>query len=149
MSKKTKTNKAKTNKAVNTNTQPRYHSEIIFDGQKKNNKFYTKSIVVEKHDNKATSLSELNDFVKKFKTKMKSESDKNQVSVMAKTPIGWRTMISYDKSVLMEDDDFDDYFSNRIHTSDIGKFTEVSQFILSVKRPIVSSSKSGYVKINK
>ena len=144
-----KTIAPKINKAVKPTTStptPKYSSKVIFDGQKSNKKYYTKQIVYEKTNETTTTLKELGEITKAFSNKMKKDPN-NKISVIAYSPLGWRTFLSFDNSLLMTDEDFDDYFSNRVTVPNQEKFTEVSQFILSVNKPIVS--KSGVMKIKK
>lgn len=146
-----KTPAPKINKAVkpttSTTTTPKYSSKVIFDGQKSNKKYYTKQIVYEKTNETPTTLKELGEISKAFSNKMKKEDQNNKISIIGYTPLGWRTFLSFDNSLLMTDEDFDDYFSNRVTVPNQEKFTEISQFILSVNKPIVS--KSGVMKMKK
>ena len=142
------TKKPKVNKST---SQPpvasKYSSKVIFDGIKSNKHYYTKQVVYEKTNETPTKLTEVGDIAKAFSKKMKDENPNNKVSVIGYTPLGWRTFVSFDNSLLMTEEDYDHYFNGKIVANNQEKFTEVSQFILCVNKPIVS--KSGVVKMKK
>jgi hypothetical protein len=137
------TKKPKVNKST---SQPppvasKYSSKVIFDGVKSNKHYYTKQVVYEKTNETPTKLLELGEIAKAFSKKMKAEDPNNKVSVIGYTPLGWKTFISFDNSLLMNEADYDDYFQGKVVANNQEKFTEVSQFILCVNKPIVSKSK--------
>lgn len=128
----------------------KYNSKIIFEGQKKNKAYFSKQIVIQKELEKQISSKEISDISKKFKDKMKNENPDNKISIVGYTPLGWRTFLSFDNAMIMDDNAIDDYFNGRIEGKDYEKFTEVSQLMLIVNRPqIIKVSKNKNVKMKK
>jgi hypothetical protein len=119
----------------------KYNSKIIFEGQKKNKAYFSKQIVIQKELEKQISSKEISDISKKFKDKMKNENPDNKISIVGYTPLGWRTFLSFDNAMIMDDNAIDDYFNGRIEGKDYEKFTEVSQLMLIVNRPQIITTK--------
>lgn len=119
----------------------KYKSKIIFEGQKKNKAYFSKQIVIQKELEKQISSKEISDISKKFKDKMKAENPDNKISIVGYTPLGWRTFLSFDNAMIMDDNAIDDYFNGRIEGKDYEKFTEVSQLMLIVNRPQIITTK--------
>ena len=119
----------------------KYKSKIIFEGQKKNKAYFSKQIVIQKELEKQISSKEISDISKKFKDKMKNENPDNKISIVGYTPLGWRTFLSFDNAMIMDDNAIDDYFKGRIEGKDYEKFTEVSQLMLIVNRPQIITTK--------
>ena len=72
---------------------------------------------------------------------MKNENPDNKISIVGYTPLGWRTFLSFDNAMIMDDNAIDDYFNGRIEGKDYEKFTEVSQLMLIVNRPQIITTK--------
>ena len=119
----------------------KYNSKIIFEGQKNNKAYFSKQIVIQKELEKQISSKEISDISKKFKDKMKNENPDNKISIVGYTPLGWRTFLSFDNAMIMDDNAIDDYFNGRIEGKDYEKFTEVSQLMLIVNRPQIITTK--------
>jgi hypothetical protein len=124
----------------------KFKSHVIFDGKKKNKSFFSKQMVFEKDNNKSTSLKEVGTIFSQFKKKMKDDNNKNTVSVMAFTPLGWRTLVSFDESIMMTEEELEEYFNNNVSTKYLDKFSECSQFMLSVNYAKTKTNKSKFKK---